>query len=77
MNEIEKRIFVSEKILLNEYEYVYGNRKNNMVKFSYYNFVHDRENIGTRMRYNKALALARERAKDERYKNYEFFITTW
>lgn len=75
MNEIERRIFVSEKILLNEYEYVYGNRKNNMVKFSYYNFVKDRENIGIRMRYNDALALARGRANDKRYKNFEFFIT--
>ena len=77
MKEIERRIFVNEKILLNEYEYVYGNRKNIMVRFSYYNVVRGRENIGRQMRYNDALALARNRARDKRYKNYEFFITTW
>ena len=74
MKEIEKRIFVTEDILLNEWHYLYGDKKDVLLDFVYYNFKKDKEtNIGKRT-YVENLELARSRRSDGRYKNYEFLI---
>ena len=75
MKEIERKIFVDSDILLNEYEYVYGKLKDNHCKFVYYNVKKDRESSGIFMTYSECLSLARSRANDGRYKNYEFLIS--
>ena len=75
MKEIERRIYVSEEIFNNEYSYVYGENKDKEVTFSYYQVKKDKETT-TRLKknYSEALAFARYRANDKRYKNYEFLI---
>lgn len=74
MNEVERRIFVSEDILLNEFSYVYGDNKDKEVTFTYYRPKTDKESKGIQMTYREALSLARSRANDGRYKNFEFLI---
>jgi hypothetical protein len=75
MKEIESRIYVTQELLLNEYDYVYGNKKNQEVTFVYYNVKKDREGTEkTFENYSKALDFARYRRNDGRYRNYEFFI---
>lgn len=75
MIEIEKRIYVSENLFKNEYSYLYGVDKNKLVNFIYYNWKKDKEGTPIQWKYKDALSLARSRARDGRYKNYEFLIT--
>ena len=76
MFELEKRIFVNKEIFENEYSYLYGNNKDNIVTFQYYNTKTDKEGEQKRFwNYAEALKLARAKRKDSRYKNYEFLIT--
>ncbi|WP_289191913.1 MULTISPECIES: hypothetical protein [Bacteroidales] len=44
------------------------------VIFQYYNKKRDKEGKAIPKTYRKALELARDRARDGRYKNYEFLI---
>ena len=75
MKEIERRIFVSKEIFDNEYSYVYGENKDKIVTFQYYNAKKDREgNAITHWTYTDAIEFARYRRNDGRYKNYEFLI---
>lgn len=75
LKQIEKQIFVSEEIFANEYEFVYGNKQDTKVTFTYYNVKKDREGNSIEFaNYKAALDFARYRANDGRYKNYEFFI---
>ena len=74
MKEIERRIYVSEEIFNNEYSYVYGENKDKEITFSYYQVKKDRETPIGFKNYSQALAFARYRANDKRYKNYEFLI---
>lgn len=75
MIETEHRIFVTEEILLNEYEYVYGAKKDEKVDFTWHNIKNHRDyNKSKRFTYNDALDLARRRRNDGRYKNYEYLI---
>ena len=75
LKEIERNIYVSEDIALHEYQYVYGEKKDNKVWFTYYNFKkHEEGKTIEYENYSKALAFARYRANDGRYKNYEFWI---
>ena len=75
MKEIERRIFVSEEIFKNEYSYMYGDNKDKKVSFSYYQTKKEKESeVRIKFNYSEALAFARYRANDKRYKNYEFFI---
>ena len=73
MYEIEKDTYVSEKILYNEYSYRYGTKKMEIVEFIYSNVKSGKETI-REFTYSQALNLARERRKDGRYKNYEYYI---
>ena len=76
MFELEKRIFVNKEIFENEYSYLYGNNKDKIVIFQYYNIKTDKEGEEKRFwNYAEALKLARAKRKDGRYKNYEFLIT--
>ena len=75
MKEIERRIYVSEEIVNNEYSYAYGENKDKQVTFAYYQIKKDEE-TPTKLKnnYSEALAFARYRANDKRYRNYEFLI---
>lgn len=75
MKEIERRIYVSEEIFNNEYSYAYGENKDKEVTFAYYHIKKDEE-TPTKLKnnYSEALAFARYRANDKRYRNYEFLI---
>lgn len=76
MKEIENRIYVDDLIFNNEHSFVYGENSRRIVGFKYYNFVKDKESEEKRYwTYTLALLLARKRARDKRYKNYEFLIT--
>lgn len=74
MQELERRIFVSGYLLEHEIEYTFGDKRNESVIFIYYNLKREREGKHITYPYRKALMLARERARDGRYKNYEFHI---
>ena len=75
MKEIERRIYVSEEIFHNEYSYANGENKDKQVTFAYYHIKKDEE-TPTKLKnnYSEALAFARYRANDKRYRNYEFLI---
>ncbi len=75
MIELERRIYVSEEIVFNEYSYYYGENKDKEVTFAYYHVKKDKETtVRLKYNYSEALAFARYRANDKRYKNYEFLI---
>lgn len=71
---ISNRISISKKLFSNEYEYMFGKKKFEFVSF-YYD--HKVRGLGRsiKMTYSKAYKLATERARDRRYKNYNFFIS--
>nr|DAU38282.1 MAG TPA: hypothetical protein [Caudoviricetes sp.] len=73
LREIERNIYVTKEILLHEYAYYYGDRKDEIVEFVYYNIKRDRESV-KEFTYKEALDLARQRRADGRYKNYEYWI---
>lgn len=74
MRELETKIFVSDYLLEHEYDYTFGDKKNENVVFIYYHLKREREGKRIIKTFGKALMLARERARDGRYKNYEFHI---
>lgn len=74
MKEIERRIFVDEIICDNEYDYKFGEKKNVNVYFTFLNVKTEKDYKHTPMTYGDALATARSKARDGRYKNYEFLI---
>lgn len=75
MKQIEKKTFVSEEIFANEYDYMYGKKKNEKVDFTFINVVTAKEITKHAIfTYRQALNLARERSKDGRYRNYEYVI---
>ena len=55
-------------------EIVIEENKDKEVTFSYYHVKKDRETPIGFKNYSEALAFARYRANDKRYRNYEFFI---
>ena len=75
MKELEKRIFVDEEIILNEYDYTFGEKKNVEVYYSLLNVKTDKLTRMFADTYNNVLRHTRERARDGRYKNYQFLIT--
>lgn len=75
IKEVEKRIYVSERIFFEEYAYTYGSKCNDLVRFLYYNVKSEKETeVNLDMDYRSALSFARSRANDGRYKNFEFII---
>ena len=75
MVELERRIFVDRYIMLNEYDYTFGEKKKDLVYYSLYNVKKNKEKRMFADTYNKVLKHVRERARDGRYKNYEFLIS--
>ena len=75
MKELEKRIFVDEEIILNEYDYTFGEKKSVEVYYSLLNVKTDKLTRMYADTYNNVLRHTRERARDGRYKNYEFLIS--
>lgn len=77
LHELERKIYVDEVILKDEYSYLYGANKGVVVYFQYFHCKthRDGEKIACK-NYGYALWLARDRARDGRYKNYEFLLTT-
>lgn len=74
MIEIERRIYVGDDISKDEYAYMHGEKSKFLITFNYYNVKRDRLSHTIYKTYPEALAFARDRARDGRYKNYEFFI---
>lgn len=75
MKQIEEKTFVSEEIFANEYDYTFGEKKNEKVDFTFINVVTAKEITKHAIfTYRQALNLARERRNDGRYKNYEYVI---
>ena len=73
--EIERHIYVSERLFFKEHAYTYGSLRNDLVRFLYYNRKSDKETeINLKMNYCDALNFARKRANDGRYKNFDFII---
>lgn len=72
MHEIEHRIWVDDFCFENELALTKD--ATIQVFFQYYNKKKDKEGKATLRTYNDALALARSRARDGRYRNYEFLI---
>lgn len=74
MHEIEHNIFVDSYCLNNEYELQFGEKKDELVNFQYYNFKHNKEGKILQMTYTEAMTIARNKARDRRSKNYQFLI---
>lgn len=72
MHEIEHKIWVDDYCFQNELSLMKDNTVS--VIFQYYNKKRDKEGKAIPKTYRKALELARDRARDGRYKNYEFLI---
>lgn len=75
MKQLESKIFVSEYVLNHEYDYMFGDKKDEVVNFTFINIVSGKDNtkFGV-MNYRQALSLARSRSRDGRYKSYEYLI---
>lgn len=68
-------VYVSKDIFpASEYDLEFGDRKDELVSFRYYNVLDDRYSRPINLTYHDALELGLQRAKDMRYKNFEFYI---
>lgn len=74
MYQIALKIQISDELFKNEYRYFYGELMNELVTFTYMNIKTGKE-TEKKMTYRHALNLAQDRARDRRYKNYEYIIT--
>lgn len=72
MHEIEHKIWVDDFCFQNELSLMKDDTT--LVVFQYYHKKRDKEGKAISKTYRKALELARDRASDGRYKNYEFLI---
>ena len=74
MVQISQRIYLSHILHENEYKYRYGEKKNELVQFTFAN-VNTGKEVVKKMTYEKAIELAYMRSKDGRYKNYKYYIS--
>lgn len=75
MKQIEFKTYISENILLDEYNYTFGSRKDEKVDFTFVNILTGKETTKHAVfTYRQALNLARERRNDGRYRNFEYII---
>lgn len=74
MKEIERHIYVVDEILNNEYEFVYGDKRNTMCYVEYYHTKRGTYTCHITGTYRDCLTIARNRALDGRYRNFEFII---
>lgn len=73
MIQIYPKVFVEDKIFNEEYAYRYGNKKDVLVEFNYYNRKTDKY-TPKKFTYSSAITLAEKRMTDGRYKNYSYEI---
>ena len=73
MYQIALKIQISDELFKNEYCYFYGELMNELVTFTFVNTKNGKE-TEKKMTYRRALSLAHDRARDGRYKNYEYII---
>ena len=74
MYQIALKIQISDELFKNEYRYFYGESRSELVIFTFVNTKTGKE-TEKKMTYRHALSLAQDRARDRRYKNYEYIIT--
>ena len=74
MYQIALKIQISDELFKNEYCYFYGELMNELVTFTFVNTKNGKE-TEKKTTYRHALSLAQDRARDRRYKNYEYIIT--
>ena len=74
MYNVESRLWLSEDVYYNEWHLLYGERQEEKVIFSYHNIKTGEETRKHGFNYRTALALARRRRSDGRYRNYDFYI---
>lgn len=75
IHQLEKAIYVDRFIIDNEYNLLYGSKRNEIVGFSFYHTRKEKQSSIRPMIYSRAINLAREKRNDGRYRNYEYFIT--
>lgn len=74
MKQVMLKVFISDEIFRNEYDYLYGSKAEQEVSFTYHNVKKDKEGKSINMTYKKALDFAYYRSRDGRYKNFEYLI---
>lgn len=75
LQPINARVFIDSKIIEDEFSYAKGNKKNELVTFVFRNTVTGKETERKScFTYNKALKTAIENCKDNRRKNFEYYI---
>jgi len=74
-HEVSKRVFVSQEVFDNRRELFDGKRKDEHVKFTFYQAKRDKDmKVIYSETYSSAVALALWKVKDKRCKNYEYYI---
>lgn len=74
MKEIERNVFLSDELFENEYEYMFGSKKDEIVTIIYYNTKTDKETVKRFWNYKLTLATAHGKAIDKRCKNFQYYI---
>lgn len=74
--EIERKIYLSNDLFKNEYDYMFGKYQNDrVIKVTYYKEKDDySKTIDSKFTLKEAIEFARNRMKDRRYKNYQIII---
>ena len=75
MKFIYPKVLIDDEIFYNEHAYMYGDKKEEKVIFTYVNQKTDKVSPKRDFTYPRALNLAMRRMKDGRYKNYTYEIS--
>lgn len=74
--EIERKIYLSDDLFKNEYDYMLGKYQNDrIIKVTYYKEKNDySKTIDSKFTLKEAIEFARNRMRDRRYINYQILI---
>lgn len=74
--EIERKIYLSDDLFKNEYDYMFGKYQNDrVIKVTYYKEKNDySKTIDSKFTLKEAIEFARNRMSDRRYRNYQILI---
>lgn len=74
--EIERKIYLSDILFKNEYDYMFGKYQNDrVIKVTYYKEKNDySKTIDSKFTLKEAIEFARNRMRDKRYRNYQILI---
>ena len=74
--EIERKIYLSDDLFKNEYDYMFGKYQNDrVIKVTYYKEKNDySKTIDSKFTLKEAIEFARNRMRDKRYRNYQIII---